>query len=64
MDYQQAKILLGISSYEYKFRIKLLNGTVLVESGRDTSTATEIVFVSRTVFYQEDIAKMEFGLWL
>jgi len=64
MDYQQIKNLLGISSYDYKFRIMALNGTTLVQSGRDTSTATNVVFASRTVLYQEQIVRMEFGLWV
>ena len=64
MNYQQTKNLLGIGSYDYKFRIKTLNGTILVESGKDTSTASEIVFMSRTVLYQGEVVKMEFGLWV
>lgn len=64
INYQQTKDLLGISSYDYKFRIKALNGTVLAESGKDASTASEIVFTSRTVLYQGEVVRMEFGLWV
>ncbi|HLC39888.1 MAG TPA: hypothetical protein VJJ76_03330 [archaeon] len=63
LNYTQAKKALGVPAYDYKFRIRTLNGTVIYQSGLDPSATSQIVVITRFVLLKNDIMKMEFGVW-
>ena len=64
LDYLQAKRILGIPTYEYTFRIRTLNNTLLYQSGGNPANASQIIIATRFVLFKNDIMKMEFGVWI
>ena len=63
LNYNSSKKILGIPNYEYKFRIRMLNGIVLLQSGLDPTATAEVVSVTRFVLLNSSITKMEFAIW-
>jgi hypothetical protein len=60
---EKTKALLGIRNYNFIFRLRSTNETILVEYGDLPSDASESVIGRRVVLYEGGSTIMDFGLW-
>jgi hypothetical protein len=64
MDYDKSRRLLGITPYNYTFRVEQLNGSLIQSQGVDLSSGTSVVIpATRHVLYDSRVVRMEFALW-
>ena len=58
-----ASLALGVGFYDFYFRLRHINGTVLEEFGPSSIPNRSIINVPRVVSYKNEKAIMEFALW-
>ena len=59
----KTKKLLGIVNFNFFFRLKNIDGTILEDYGNYPIDAEEVIVSRRLVLYNNEIINMEFGLW-
>jgi len=61
LSYSNASKLLGTGFYNFYFKLKHINGTILTEHGKTPNNT--VINVQRLVWYDDEKAFLEFALW-
>jgi hypothetical protein len=66
MDKGRIQELLGIRGFDFSFRVRAVDGTVLFDYGSTPaggSQQKDVIIIRRVAIYESDIVFVEFGLW-
>lgn len=55
--------LLGIRGFDFSFRVRAVNGTVLHDYGSSPTVLEDVIVIRRIAVYEDIPVHVEFGLW-
>lgn len=63
MEKSKIQDLLGIESFDFSFRVRAVNDTILFDYGTYPSGEIDVIVVRRLALYDTEPVYVEFGLW-